>query len=68
MVYTYPRIPITAQPMGVRVWVLVGKSTGSPQDTRGLPVQLPSLKAQQSAHQHIQVGTLVTSLSCIGEP
>ena len=41
MVYPYPRIPITAQPMGVRVWVLMGKSTGSPQDTRGLPVQLP---------------------------
>ena len=28
--------------MGMRVWVLVGTSTGRPRDTRGLPVQFPS--------------------------
>ena len=42
MVYPYPSIPISAQPMGVQVWVLVGKSMGKPQNTQGLPVQMPN--------------------------
>lgn len=34
----------------------------------GFQVGMLYLKAQQSARQYIQVGTLVTSLSCISEP
>ena len=34
----------------------------------GFQVGMLYLKAQRSARQYVQVGTLVTSLSCIGEP
>jgi hypothetical protein len=39
---THTRGPARLQPVGPRVWVCTGMGTGSPRDTRGLPVPLPN--------------------------